>query len=103
MFQVAACRSTVWFTCSRSSSGRAAGGLDRGDRKLSWLVGKSWQFSIAQNLEDAQATLLFIRAPDNANKLSIDRNRIVIGGYKNLLNLLYKCVVTLYKNFSFMV
>jgi acetyl esterase/lipase len=45
----------------------------------SW--GSPGEFRFAQNLEDAQATLAYIRAPDNAKKLSIDPNRIAIGGH----------------------
>ncbi len=45
----------------------------------SW--GSPGDFRFAQNLEDAKATLAFIRAPDNAKRLSIDANRIAIGGH----------------------
>jgi acetyl esterase/lipase len=45
----------------------------------SW--GSPGDFRFAQNLEDAKATLAFIRSPDNAKKLSIDPNRIAIGGH----------------------
>ncbi len=45
----------------------------------SW--GSPGDFRFAQNLEDAKATLAFIRAPDTAKKLSIDANRIAIGGH----------------------
>jgi uncharacterized protein len=45
----------------------------------SW--GSPGNFRFAQNLEDAQATLAFIRAPENAKRLSIDPNRIAIGGH----------------------
>jgi len=45
----------------------------------SW--GSPGNFRFAQNLEDAEATLAFVRSPDNAKRLSIDVNRIVIGGH----------------------
>lgn len=45
----------------------------------SW--GSPGDFRFAQNLEDAQATLAFIRSPENARRLSIDVNRIVICGH----------------------
>ena len=45
----------------------------------SW--GSPGNFRFAQNLEDAQATLRFIRSPENAKRLSIDVNRIVISGH----------------------
>jgi uncharacterized protein len=59
-------------------------------RRAGWTVvtinyrgswGSPGQFRFAQNLEDAQATLTFIRVPDNAKKLSIDVNRIALGGH----------------------
>jgi acetyl esterase/lipase len=59
-------------------------------RRAGWTVvtinyrgswGSPGDFRFAQNLEDAQATLAFIRAPDNAKKLSIDVNRIAISGH----------------------
>jgi acetyl esterase/lipase len=45
----------------------------------SW--GSPGSFRFAHNLEDAQATLAFIRAPENAKRLSVDGNRIAIGGH----------------------
>jgi acetyl esterase/lipase len=45
----------------------------------SW--GSPGNFRFAQNLEDAQSALAFIRAPENAKRLSIDPNRIAIGGH----------------------
>ncbi|MES2150329.1 MAG: alpha/beta fold hydrolase [Pseudomonadota bacterium] len=45
----------------------------------SW--GSPGKFSFAQNLEDAKATLAFIRNPVNAVKLDIDPNRIALGGH----------------------
>ena len=59
-------------------------------RRAGWTVvtvnyrgswGSAGNFLFAQNLEDARATLAFIRLPDNAKRLSIDVNRIVIGGH----------------------
>jgi acetyl esterase/lipase len=59
-------------------------------RRAGWTVvtvnyrgswGSPGDFRFAQNLEDAKATLAFIRAPDNAKRLSIDVNRIAIGGH----------------------
>jgi uncharacterized protein len=59
-------------------------------RRAGWTVvtvnyrgswGSPGNFSFAQNLEDAEATLAFIRSPDNAKRLSIDVNRIAIGGH----------------------
>jgi dienelactone hydrolase len=45
----------------------------------SW--GSPGNFRFSQNLEDAEATLAFIRLPDNAKRLSIDVNRVVMGGH----------------------
>jgi pimeloyl-ACP methyl ester carboxylesterase len=45
----------------------------------SW--GSPGTFRFEQNLEDAQATLAYIRTPENAKRLSIDINRIAIGGH----------------------
>ncbi len=45
----------------------------------SW--GSPGKFSFAQNLEDALATLAYIRIPENARRLSIDTRRIAIGGH----------------------
>ncbi len=45
----------------------------------SW--GSPGSFSFAQNLEDAKATLAYVRNPANAVKLGIDPNRIVLGGH----------------------
>ena len=45
----------------------------------SW--GAPGNFRFAQNLEDAEPTLAFIRSPDNAKRLSTDVNRIVICGH----------------------
>jgi len=59
-------------------------------RRAGWTVvtvnyrgswGSPGNYSFAQNLEDAEATLAFIRSPDNAKRLSIDVNRIAIGGH----------------------
>ena len=59
-------------------------------RRAGWTVvtvnyrgswGSPGNFRFAQNLEDAQATLAFIRAPENANRLSIDTNRIALAGH----------------------
>jgi len=59
-------------------------------RRAGWTVvtinyrgswGSPGDFRFAQNLEDADATLAFIRQPENAKKLSIDVNRIAIGGH----------------------
>ncbi len=45
----------------------------------SW--GSPGSFRFAQNLEDARATLAFIRSPDNARRLSIDPTRVALGGH----------------------
>jgi uncharacterized protein len=45
----------------------------------SW--GSPGNFRFAQNLQDARATLAFIRSPENAARLSIDVNRIVLCGH----------------------
>jgi acetyl esterase/lipase len=59
-------------------------------RRAGWTVitvnyrgswGSPGNFRFAQNLEDAQATISFIRSPDNAKRLSIDPTRIAIGGH----------------------
>jgi pimeloyl-ACP methyl ester carboxylesterase len=59
-------------------------------RRAGWTVvtinyrgswGSPGNYSFAQNLEDAQATLAYIRDPKNATPLSIDVNRIAIGGH----------------------
>ncbi len=59
-------------------------------RRAGWTVvtvnyrgswGSPGNFRFAQNLEDAAATLAFIRSPENARRLSIDVNRIAIGGH----------------------
>lgn len=59
-------------------------------RRAGWTVvtvnyrgswGSPGNFRFAQNLEDATATLAFIRSPDNAKRLSIDTSRIAIGGH----------------------
>jgi pimeloyl-ACP methyl ester carboxylesterase len=59
-------------------------------RRAGWCVvtvnyrgswGSPGNFRFAQNLEDAEATLAFIRSPENAKRLSIDVNRIAIGGH----------------------
>jgi len=59
-------------------------------RRAGWTVvtvncrgswGSPGNFRFSQNLEDAQATLAFIRAPENAKRLSIDVNHIAIGGH----------------------
>lgn len=59
-------------------------------RRAGWTVvtvnyrgswGSPGNFRFAQNLEDAEATLAFIRSPEIAKRLSIDVNRIVICGH----------------------
>jgi uncharacterized protein len=59
-------------------------------RRAGWTVvtvnyrgswGSPGNFRFAQNLEDAQATLAFIRSPENAKRLSIDPTRIALGGH----------------------
>jgi len=59
-------------------------------RRAGWTVvtvnyrgswGSPGNFRFAQNLDDATATLAFIRSPDNAKRLSIDTSRIAIGGH----------------------
>jgi pimeloyl-ACP methyl ester carboxylesterase len=59
-------------------------------RRAGWTVvtvnyrgswGSPGNFRFAQNLEDAEATLAFIRSPENAKRLSIDVSRIAIGGH----------------------
>ncbi len=59
-------------------------------RRAGWTVvtinyrgswGSPGNFRFSQNLEDAQAALAFIRLPENAKRLSIDVNRIAIGGH----------------------
>ena len=59
-------------------------------RRAGWTVvtinyrgswGSPGNFGFAQNLEDAQATLAYVRDPRNATRLSIDVNRIAIGGH----------------------
>jgi pimeloyl-ACP methyl ester carboxylesterase len=59
-------------------------------RRAGWTVvtvnyrgswGSPGNFRFAQNLEDADATLAFIRSPENSRLLSIDVNRIVICGH----------------------
>jgi pimeloyl-ACP methyl ester carboxylesterase len=59
-------------------------------RRAGWTVvtvnyrgcwGSPGHFSFAQNLQDARATLSFIRSPANAAKLGIDSKRIAIGGH----------------------
>lgn len=59
-------------------------------RRAGWTVvtvnyrgswGSPGNFRFAQNLEDADATLAFIRSPENARRLSIDVNRIAICGH----------------------
>ena len=45
----------------------------------SW--GSPGSFRFAQNLEDADAVLAFIRDPANAKKLDIDASRIALGGH----------------------
>jgi len=44
-----------------------------------WGSGGAFRFS--NNLEDAKATLAFVRDPTNAAKLGIDASRIAIGGH----------------------
>jgi acetyl esterase/lipase len=59
-------------------------------RRAGWTVvtvnyrgswGSPGNFRFAQNLEDASATLSFVRSPENAKRLSIDANRVAIGGH----------------------
>lgn len=59
-------------------------------RRAGWTVvtvnyrgswGSPGNFRFAQNLQDAAATLAFIRSPENAKRLSIDVDRIVLGGH----------------------
>jgi uncharacterized protein len=59
-------------------------------RRAGWTVvtvnyrgswGSPGNFRFAQNLEDAEATLDYIRVPENAKRLSIDVHRIAIGGH----------------------
>jgi acetyl esterase/lipase len=59
-------------------------------RRAGWTVitvnyrgswGSPGSFRFAQNLEDARATLSFIRSPENAKRLSIDPARIALGGH----------------------
>jgi uncharacterized protein len=59
-------------------------------RRAGWTVvtvnyrgswGSPGNFRFAQNLKDADATLAFIRSPENAKRLSIDASRIVICGH----------------------
>jgi acetyl esterase/lipase len=59
-------------------------------RRAGWTVvtvnyrgswGSPGEYRFGQNLEDAQATLAFIRSPENARRLSIDPTRIALGGH----------------------
>jgi len=59
-------------------------------RRAGWTVvtvnyrgswGSPGSFRFAQNLEDAKATLSFIRSPENAKRLSIDPARVALGGH----------------------
>jgi uncharacterized protein len=45
----------------------------------SW--GSSGSYSFAQNLEDADAVLAYLRAPENATRLQIDIGKIVLAGH----------------------
>ena len=45
----------------------------------SW--GSSGSYSFAQNLEDADAVLAYLRVPENAAKLQIDTKKIVLAGH----------------------
>lgn len=45
----------------------------------SW--GSPGDFRFAQNLEDADAVLAYLRSPENASKLQIDTSRIVLAGH----------------------
>jgi len=59
-------------------------------RRAGWTVvtvnyrgswGSPGNYSFAQNLEDAEATLAYIQVPENAKRLSIDVHRVAIGGH----------------------
>jgi pimeloyl-ACP methyl ester carboxylesterase len=59
-------------------------------RRAGWTVitvnyrgswGSPGNFRFAQNLEDAAATLSFIRSPENAKRLSIGASRVALGGH----------------------
>jgi uncharacterized protein len=59
-------------------------------RRAGWTVvtvnyrgswGSPGNFRFAQNLEDAEAALAFVRSPENAKRFSIDVNRIVLCGH----------------------
>lgn len=59
-------------------------------RRAGWAVvtinyrgswGSPGSYRFAQNIEDARATLAFIRDPANAQKLGVDTQRIVVGGH----------------------
>ena len=45
----------------------------------SW--GSPGKFSFAQNLEDARATLAFVRDPANAKRLNVDPAQLAVGGH----------------------
>jgi acetyl esterase/lipase len=78
-------------------------------RRAGWTVvtvnyrgswGSPGNFRFAQNLEDAQATLAFIRAPENANRLSIDTNRIALAGHSmgGWVTAVHRRLLVLYSN-----
>ena len=59
-------------------------------RRAGWTVvtvnyrgswGSPGNFRFAQNLEDAEATIAFVRSPENAKRLSVDVSRIAICGH----------------------
>jgi uncharacterized protein len=67
----------IWISLRRYAV--QAGLSSRVNYRGSW--GSPGNFRFAQNLEDAEATLAFIRSPEIAKRLSIDVNRIVICGH----------------------
>lgn len=99
MSRAAACRSTAWFTLRQGPidtrrlfffmvfPATKRIWISQAVRRAGWTVvtvnyrgswGSPGNFRFAQNLEDAEATLAFIRSPENAKRLSIDVSRIVI-------------------------
>lgn len=55
--------------------------MERRHRQLPRLVGQPGQFRFGNNLEDAMATLAFLRDSANARTLGIDTTRLVIAGH----------------------